>query len=239
MKPVRNKRLVAAFLLLLPSAPLRGQATSTAFLPEATSYFRLSSHVRLVFEAKGYMEDGDLDHAQIGPSLQFNLRPFEKLKEITVFDLDDMKRMPVVFTIGYRYLPSSVQPTVNRLQSIIELHIPFPGRTVITDRNRFDVDWLRPGSRWTYRNRVTLERRLTVRSYHPDPYVAAEFGYQSQVSKWDTTRLFAGCLLPVTGSIQLDIYYEHVNNTEGRPNLQVNAAGLIVNFYFPRYKNWK
>jgi len=237
MKPVRNKRLIAAFLLLLPSAPLRGQTTITAFLPEADSYFRLSSNVRLLFNAKGYMEDGELDHAQIGPSLQFNLRPFEKLKEITVFDLDDMKRMPVVFTIGYRYLPSSVQPTVNRFQSIIELHIRFPGRTLITDRNRFDLDWLRPSFRWTYRNRVTLERRLTVRSYHPAPYGAAEFGYQSQVSKWDTTRLFAGCLLPVTASIQLDIYYEHVNNTGGRPNLQVNAAGLIVNFYFPISKN--
>jgi hypothetical protein len=237
MKPVRNKRLIAAFLLLLPSAPLRGQTTITAFLPEVDSYFRLSSKVRLVFNAKGYMEDGDLDHAQIGPSLQFNLRPFEKLKEITVFDLDDMKRMPVVFTTGYRYLPSRVQPTVNRFQSIIELHIPFPGRTLITDRNRFDLDWLTPGFQWTYRNRVTLERRLAVRSYHPAPYGAAEFGYQSQVSKWDTTRLFAGCLLPVTAHVQLDIYYEHVNNTQGRSNLQVNAAGLIVNFYFPRYKN--
>ena len=236
MKPFRNRRLIAAFLLLLPSA-LRGQTTITAFLPQVDSYFRLSSIARLVFNAKGYMEDGDLDHAQIGPSLQFNLRPFEKLKEITVFDLDDMKRMPVVFTIGYRYLPSSVQPTINRLQPIIELHMPFPVGTVNTDRNRFDLNWSRTNFSWTYRNRVTLERRLTVRSYHPDPYGAAEFGYQSQISKWDTTRLFAGCLLPVTSYIQLDIYYEHVNNTEGRPNLQVNAAGLTVNFYFPLYKN--
>jgi len=42
------------------------------------------------------MEDGDLNHAQVGPSLQFNMRPFEKLKEITVFDPDDVKCMPVV-----------------------------------------------------------------------------------------------------------------------------------------------
>ncbi len=87
----------------------------TAFLPEIDSYFRVTPNVRLVFDAKGYMEDGDLNRAQIGPSLQFNIRPLEKLKQITTHDMDDMKPMPVVFTIGYRYLPSSVQPAIHRV----------------------------------------------------------------------------------------------------------------------------
>jgi len=52
----------------------------TAFLPELNSHFCLSSNVRLVFDAKGYMEDGDLNRAQAGPSVQFNIRPLEKLK---------------------------------------------------------------------------------------------------------------------------------------------------------------
>ena len=61
----------------------------TAFLPELKWHFRLSSNVRLVFDAKGYMEDGDLNRAQVGPSLQFNIRPLEKLKRITILDMDD------------------------------------------------------------------------------------------------------------------------------------------------------
>ena len=48
---------------------------------------------------KATWEDGDLNRAQVGPSLQFNTRPLEKLKRITIFDMDDMKPMPVVFTI--------------------------------------------------------------------------------------------------------------------------------------------
>jgi len=99
----------------------------TAFLPEVNSNFRLSSNVRLVFDAKGYMQDGDLNRAQVGPSLQFHIRPLEKLKRITIFDMDDVKPMPVVFTIGYRYLPSSVQPAIQRFQPIVLFHIPFPG----------------------------------------------------------------------------------------------------------------
>jgi hypothetical protein len=225
-----------AGLVLLSSPVVHAQTTLTAYLPELDSDFRLSSNVRLVFQAKGYMEDGDLNHAQVGPSVQFNLRPFEKLKRITIFDMDDMKCMPVVFTIGYRYLPSSVQPAIQRLQPIVMFHIPFPGRTLLSDRNRADVDWANGEFHWTYRNRITAERRLTIRAYHPGPYASAEFSYQNQYAKWSVTRLFAGCLFPLTAHVQLDGYYEHVNNTGPHPNHQVNAIGTILNFYVPLYK---
>jgi len=236
MRRAANAGVAAAFVMILLSAPLRAQTSITSFLPEVGSYFRLASSVRLVFDAKGYMEDGDLNHAQFGPSLQFNTRPLAKLKRVTVFALDDVKCVPVMFTIGYRYMPSTVQPPINRLQPIAQFHIPSPGRTPVTDRNRFDLDWQRGLFHWTYRNRVTAERRLTLRDYHPSPYAAAEFGYQSQFSKWTTATLFAGCLLPLTRGSQLDMCYEHVNNTGPHPNRQVNAAGVITNLYFPPYK---
>ena len=110
---VRTTWLVTALFLSLPSAAVRAQTSMTAFLPEVNSHFRLSSNVRLVFDAKGYMEDGELNRAQVGPSLQFNIRPLEKLKRITIFDMEDMKPMPVVFTIGYRCSPPST--VCNRL----------------------------------------------------------------------------------------------------------------------------
>ena len=220
---VRKTWLVAALFLSLPSAAVRAQTSMTAFLPEVNSHFRLSSNVRLVFDAKGYMEDGDLNHAQVGLSLQFNIRPLEKLKRITIFDMDDMKPMPVVFTIGYRYLPSSVQPAIQRLQPIVMFHIPFPGTILLSDRNRGDLDWSNGSFHWTYRNRFTGERRLTIRSYHPGAYASAEFFYQSQYAKWSSTHLFAGCLFPLSKHIQLDTYYEHANNTGPHPNHQVNA----------------
>lgn len=225
--------LLVALLPFVVSATACAQTTLIAYLPEVDSYFRLSPNVRLLFDAKGYMEDGELNHAQIGPSLQFNVRPFEELKRITVFDLDDMKCMPVVFTIGYHYLPSTVQPAINRLQPIVLFHIPFPGHILLSDRNRADLDWTKGVFYQTYRNRVTAEHRMTLRSYHPGPYVAAEFEYQSQYSKWSITRLFAGCLFPLTKYIQIDAYYQHVNNTGPHPNHQVNAIGTILNFYFP------
>jgi len=236
MKHLRLQWLLACFVPLLCPVPLRAQSTLTAFLPEVDSYFRLHSNFRLVLQAKGYMEDGDLDHAQVGPSLQFNVRPFEKLKKITLFELDDVKCTPFVMTVGYRYLPSSVQAATQRFQPMAMFHIPLPGRMLLTDRSRADLDWTNGAFNWTYRNRITAERRLHIRSYHPDPYIAGEFSYQSQYSKWSATRLLGGCLLPLSRHTQLDAYYQHVNNTGVRPNRQVNAVGTIVNFYFPPYK---
>ena len=236
MKRFSIKSTFVAFALVVSSTIAHAQTTLTAYLPEVDAYFRLSSNVRLNFQAKGYMEDGDLNHAQIGPSLQFNLKPLKKLKEITVFDLDDLKCMPVVFTVGYRYLPSAIESTTNRFQPILMFHIPFPGHILLMDRNRADLDWQKGAFYQTYRNRLTVERRVTIRSYHPGPYLAVEFEHQSQYSKWSITRLFAGCLFRLTPNLQLDTYYEHVNNTGPHPNHQVNAIGTILNFYLRPYK---
>jgi hypothetical protein len=236
---VRKTWLTVALFLALPSAAVRAQTSMTAFFPEIDSYFRVTPNVRLVFDAKGYMEDGDLNRAQIGPGLQFNFRPLEKLKQITIHEMDDMKRMPMVFTIGYRYLPSTVQPAIHRLQPIVLFHIPFPGTILLSDRNRGDLDWSNGSFRWAYRNRFTAERRATIRSYHPGVYASAEFLHQSQYAKWSSTRLYAGCLMPLSKfnkHLQLDLYYEHENNTGKRPNQHINIGGLILSLYFPPNK---
>ncbi|MGA8368012.1 MAG: hypothetical protein ACLQMT_12470 [Candidatus Acidiferrales bacterium] len=77
---------------------------------------------------------------------------------------------------------------------------------------------------------------MTIRSYHPGVYASAQFLYQSQYAKWSSNYLFAGCLFPLSKHIQLDTYYEHENNTGPHPNHQVNAAGLVMDLYFPPYK---
>jgi hypothetical protein len=239
VKHIRNKSLIAAFVALLPCVPARAQTSTTEFFPEVDSYVRVTSNVRLVLQAKGYMEDGDFTRAKLGPSLQFNLRPSKKLRDMTVFDMDDMKRMPVVFSIGYRYLPSAAGPPTNRFEPLVMFHIPMAGRILVTDRNQADLDWLNSTFTWRYRNRITAERSITIHNYHPGPYASAEFFYQSQYSKWSSTRLYAGCLMPLSKfnkHLQLDPYYEHENNTGKRPNQHINIGGLILSLYFPPNK---
>lgn len=230
---------MAALLLLVRCSPASAQSSVTEFFPEIDAYFKLNSNIRFVFQAKDTREGGDPTQAEIGPSIEFFLKPLLRLKKVTRFDLDDAKSRPLVLAIGYRYVPTAGKPTVNRLEPVLTFHLPLVAQILLSDRNRADLDWSTGNFTWRYRNRVTLERRIALRSYHPAPYASAEVFYESKYSKWSTTALYVGCLFPVGKHIELDPYYEHENNTGKPPNQIINAAGLVLNLHFssPAAKN--
>jgi len=221
-----------ALLLLFPASSAFAQNSTTEFLPEIDANFKLNSYVRFIFQAKDTREGGDPTQAEIGPSIEFYLKPLLKLKNVTLFDLDDAKSRPLVLAVGYRVVPSPGKPTINRMEPVLTFHVPITARILVTDRNRADLDWSPGKFVWRYRNRLTAERRFTIKDYHPAPYVSAELFYESQYSKISSTNLYAGCLLPVNKHIEFDPYYEHENNTGKRPNQQVNAIGLILDLFF-------
>ena len=229
---VRQKWVLMALLVMLPCARASAQTSATEFFPEVDTYLKVNSSVRFVFQMKDTREGGDPTQAEFGPSIEFYLKPLIKLKRISAFDLDDAKSRPLVVAIGYRYLASPDKAGVNRVEPVVTFHLPTKGRFLVTDRNRADLDWSNGAFTWRYRNRVTVERRLTIRSYHPAPYASAEFFYESQFNKWSTTALYAGCLFGLGKRVQLDPYYEHENNTGKRPNQQVNAGGIVLSLFF-------
>ena len=232
MKWVRGKWLVAALLLLMRCSPTHAQNSVSEFFPEVDAYLKVNSNVQVYFQVKDTREGGDPTQVEIGPSIEFYLKPLIRLKDVTRFDLNDAKSRPVVFAIGYRYVPSPDRPTVNRLEPVVTFHFPLMAQILLSDKNRADLDWSNGNFTWRYRNRVTLERRFAIHSYHPAPYLSAEFFYESQYSKWSTTALYAGCLFPIGKHFQLDPYYEHENNTGKAPNQQINAFGLALNLLF-------
>ena len=213
----------------------RAIAQVDQFLPEIDLTYKLTPEVRASFQAKSTREGGEPTQAEIGPSIGLYLKPLLKLKDVTLFDLDDAKSQPMVFAIGYRYLPSPGAPSVNRMEPTLTYHCPAV-RFLLSDKNRADLDWTNGKFAWRYRNRVQIERRLTVRGYHPAPYASAEFFYQSKYAKWSDTALYAGCLFPARKRLEFDTYYEHQNNTGKRPNQRLNQLGLklLVDLSRPR-----
>jgi hypothetical protein len=233
MNCVRGRSLMAApLLLMMLCVSARAQTSTTDFLPEVDAYLKLNPIIRFAFQAKDTREGGDPSQVELGPSVEFYLKTLRKLLDVTAFDLDDSKSRPLLLSVGYRYVPSPDKPTVNRLEPVATFHFPMPGRILISDTNRADLDWSNGNFTWRYRNRLTLERRVRIRSYHPGPYVSAEVFYASQYGKWSSTNLYAGCLLRLSKHVQFDPYYEHENNTGKSPNQQVNAAGLVLNLFF-------
>jgi hypothetical protein len=87
------------------------------------------------FRQRKQSREGELVVSDIGPSIEGYVRPLEALKRVTVFDLDETKCVPVLFSIGYRYLPSPDTPGVNRMEPVVMFHL-----FLITDKNRADLD---------------------------------------------------------------------------------------------------
>jgi hypothetical protein len=227
---VARHSLLLLALLIFRSLPTKAQTFQ--FLPEVDTYFRVNSNVQVYFQAKQTREGGSPTQAEVGPSVQFYLRPWLKLKNATIFDLDEAKKRALVFAVGYRYLPSPNSPPENRLRLELTSHFPMKAKILISDENRADLNWQSGKFTWRYRNRLTLEKRLAINSYHPAPYVSVETFYESQYQKWSTTALYAGCSFPIGKNFQFVPYYEHQNNTGKSPNQQLNQFGLILDLYF-------
>jgi Protein of unknown function (DUF2490) len=207
------------------------RAQTSELLPEIDTYLKLNPAVRIDFQAKETRESGDPVTAEIGPSLDFYVKHLRRLDKITQFDLDDSKSQLAVFTVGYRYLPTPGEPPTNRMRTQAIFYFPLKGRILFSDQNRADLNWS-TNFTWRYRNRLQLERVLAAHSYHPAPYLSAEFFYESQFAKWSDTAIYAGCLFPLGKHVEFNPYYEHQNNTSNSPNSQLNQLGLMLNLYF-------
>jgi hypothetical protein len=225
------------FLVLLACVRVDAQIPLTEYLPELDAHVGLNSNVRLVIQDKNALAGSGLTSKEVGPSIEFYLKPIRILRDITRFDLDETKPRPLTMSIGYRALVYPEKPTTHRLEPVVTVHLPFWEGILASDQNRADIDWTNGKFYWRYRNRLTTERRITIRYYHPGPYVSAEFFYASKYAKWQNTRLYAGCLLPLGRHFDLDPYYEHDNNTGLRPNQQISAVGFTLNFHLKYH--WK
>jgi hypothetical protein len=206
-------------------------AQETQFLPEVDAYLNLNSKVRLRVQAKDTREGGDPTQALIGSDLYLYTKPLIKLKNVTAFDLDDTKSRPLVFSAGYHYLASPSSPSTNRLELTATFHLPMKPGVLISDTNRADLDWSDGDFTWRYRNKLELEKPLTIRSYHPAPYSSVEVYYESKYQKVSSTEIYVGCLFPIRKRFELDPYYEHQNNTGKSHNSQLHGIGLILNIY--------
>jgi hypothetical protein len=229
---VRRASSFTAILLVLVCRPGVSQSNpELQFLPEVDAYYKVKADLRVNVQAKDTREGGDSTQAEIGPSIDLYVRPLLKLKEITAFDLDDAKTRLLVLTGGYRYLASPSSKTTNRIPIAATSHFPMKAQLVLTDRNRADLNWSDGRFNWRYRNMLSVERTVTIHSYHLIPYASAECYYVSQYAKWSTTELYAGSLLPVGKHVHLKVYYEHQNNTGKSPNTQLHGVGLTLDIY--------
>src|SRR5215470_12354526 len=163
---------VARWIIITCFACVLSHAQDTQFLPEIDSHFTVNSRLRFLIQAKDDREGGDPQQFTFGPSIQLYFKPLLKLKHVTVFDLDDVKRRMVVFESGYRVITSPNTPIENRAIESLTFHLPIMWRILLADRNRADLDWQSGAFTWRFRNKLTAQRTVSISSYHLIPYIA-------------------------------------------------------------------
>lgn len=212
------------------ASPLTAQSLQN--WPEVDTYLRLSSNVRLSFYAAFTRENAAASSAEIGPNIDFFLKPLVKLKRITVFQLDQSKDRPLTLRLGYRYMPSTDGTIEHRGLAEATGRFPLVRGVLLSDRNRVDFRDLNGQFVWRYRNRLSAERTVAIRGYHFTPYLRAEAFYDGESTKWSRTALTVGSTFPIGKHIELECYYEHQNDTASSPNRQVDGLGYVLSLYF-------
>jgi hypothetical protein len=224
-------KLVGAIsMMLLVSPPAEAQTYQV--WPEISTYVKLNSDVRLYFIASTTRENRKGSSAEIGPNIDFYLKPLVRQEKITIFQLDKSKSRPLLLRLGYRYLPSTDGPSEHR--GVLEAtgRYPLISGFLVSDRNRADLRFINGEFSWRYRNRLTVERTVSILDYHFSPYVRGEVYFDSNYEKWSRTSETLGSAFPIRQHTEIEIYYEHQNDTSKAPNRQVNAVGLALNLYF-------
>lgn len=228
----RVLRAFLTFWILLAVAWIPIHSQSVGFLPEIDAHVTVNSFMRTYTVVKNDRDAGASDQFNIGPSVQFYLRPLVTLKRVTAFDLDEARSRPLVVESGYRYIAVPDEPSTQRLQPMATSNFPLRWDFFASDRNRADLDWKAGAFTWRYRNKLTLDHTAAVHSYHVILYAAAEPYYTSQYNKWSTTDLYAGALLPVGKYVQFNCYFEHENDTGKSPNQTKNYVGIALQLYY-------
>jgi Protein of unknown function (DUF2490) len=222
----------ATLLVLSLGFPAHGQTTQV--WPEVSTFVKLNDNMRFYFLATTVKENRESTEYEVGPNLDFFVKPLRKRKKWIVFPLDESKNRSVLIRIGYRYISplSGENPPEHRGVLEVTPRYPLPYGVLASDRHRIDFRLIGGVYSWRYRNRLTFEKIYTIGRFTCNPYIRGEVYYDSRFDKWSRTSLIAGSAFPITKHIELESYYEHQNDTSSSPNRQVNAVGAVINLYF-------
>ncbi|HTT19231.1 MAG TPA: DUF2490 domain-containing protein [Candidatus Sulfotelmatobacter sp.] len=219
-------------LLALLSPPAQAQTQTYQTWPEVDTYITLNQNFRLYFIATQTRENGQGTTAEIAANLDFFFKPLFRRNKLVIYQPDQAKSRLFLLRAGYHYLPSIDGPTEHRGVLEVTGRYPLKSWLLFSDRNRTEFRFINGEFSWRYRNRPSMERTVSIGSYHFTPYVRGEVYFDSNNRKWSRTSEDLGAAFPIRKHTEIEFYYEHQNDTSKSPNRQTSALGLSLNLYF-------
>jgi hypothetical protein len=135
--------------------------------------------------------------------------------------------------VGYRHANATDGGPFqeNRLLTEQTFHLPIGLGFSVDFRTREDFRWLDTGFFMRLRERMQVQRDVTIGHYVFTPYASAEVYFDTRYNQMSRYRLQAGVSLPVAGHFQVEPYLVRQVDTVGGFTV-THAIGLVLTTSF-------
>ncbi len=216
--------------VLALAAPAAAQDVTTQFWPEIDTFVRLNPNMRIYVPASNTREgtdDSDQD-GTTGIYLDYYVLPISKL--FLTGPANAVRTHRLLLRAGYGYTAGNDgQPATNTLTAEATWRLTIPWEILLSDRNRFDLNFVGGEFDPRYRNRVRIERNVDLGKTTLVPYAYGEFFYDFDAGSWVKTRGTAGLEVHVWERFVPEIYFQRDFNSGSAGD--VNGVGLVLSIY--------
>ena len=227
--------LVASPLCLLSSrTALSQESARSQFWPELDVFYRLDSQWRL-FALTSITREREIQYTdwQIGAHLEFSFYPLPPLMKVMATDFERFRAFQ--FRVGYTYARAvgGNSGDYQEHRGIVEasVRIPVTELLLLSDKNRVDLRGVNGSFSSRYRNRIRVERQTETDFVTLNPFLSAEFFYDSRYETWSRQLYSAGIEWTLSGGTLLETSYQR--QTDSQPSTSaVNALGLTVSVFY-------
>ncbi len=138
-------------------------------------------------------------------------------------------------SLSYRHLHTEAVPgrhiNEDRLFADLTPRRNLSKRVVLVDRNRFEWRRVNGQMMYRYRNRVQLERPVSVGEKRLTPYAAFEAFYDSRFRTWTRFQIYTGTRVPLSKHVTLDVFYMHQWDSRAIPGY-IDVVGALWRLEF-------
>jgi Protein of unknown function (DUF2490) len=228
-----RRRLAAVYavaVVLAVAGAAEAQDVSTQFWPELDTFVRLNDDMRVYVPASktrvGTENSGQ--DGTVGIYLDYYALPLADLGLTGSANAPRARRL--LLRVGYGFTAGDDgQPATNTLTAEATGRIHLPGEILLSDRNRFDLNFIGDDFDPRYRNRLRLERNVDIGKTTVVAYAYGELFYDFDQGSLFRTRGTAGFEVHVWDRFVPEVYFQRDFNKGSSGD--VNGFGLIFSVY--------
>jgi len=222
--------VLCTFAALALTSPARSQTVGTQFWPEVDTYFKFNDDLRLFVPVSQTRsgESNSYENGTIGVYLDYFTQPLTKLD--LYGPANAARRRQLQFRAGYAYTASRGQsPATSTIDAEGTFRLLLPAKILVSERNRFDLNFTSGKFDPRYRNRIRLERSFGFGQTKLIPYANGEFFYGFNAGRWIKTRAAAGVDVQAWERFVPEVYVQRDYNHGSGPD--ITGFGLLLSIY--------